>query len=184
MSAILKPNKCVFLDRDGVINEERGEYTYRVEDFRLLPGAAKAIRLLKSAGYLLVVITNQSGISRGIYTREQMRACHEVLLRATGPAIDHIYYCPYHPDISESLCRKPDTLMIEKACAKFDIDLSRSWLAGDRDRDMECGVSMGLKTILIGDASTGQGKAHYRARNLLEAATAIILALDDDRTPA
>ncbi len=168
-------NKCVFLDRDGVINEERGDYTYRVEDFRLLPGVPEALRALKSAGYLLIVVTNQSGISKGLYTRKQMQACHDILQKAAGNIIDHIYYCPYHPSVTSSLCRKPGTLMIERALARYHINPGRSWMVGDADRDIACGLNAGLKTIRICEDPGKRGSARFTAQSLEDAVTKIIL---------
>ncbi len=175
MDTSQNPKKCIFLDRDGVINEERGDYTYHIEDFRLIPGVTDAIKMLKAAGYLLIVITNQAGISKGIYTREQMQACHKKLHKATENSIGHIYYCPYHNIITNSLCRKPDTLMIEKAQARFNIDLSRSWLVGDAERDIECGLKMGLKTIRVNEEPVSDTFAHYQATDLLDAVKHYIL---------
>jgi len=105
-------NKCIFLDPDGVLNVERGDYTFLPADFRIIDGVPEAIEIIKKAGYIVIVITNQAGISKGIYTREQMHICHEILMEKTHHLIDHIYYSPYHPSFSESLTRKPDTLMI------------------------------------------------------------------------
>jgi len=115
--------KCVFLDRDGVLNEDNPNYTYRVDQFKILPGVVEALHELKSAGYLLVVVTNQSGIAQGIYTQAEMEACHQYLQDACGHLIDHFYFSPCHPTVSASLTRKPGTLMFEKAKAKFNIDL-------------------------------------------------------------
>ncbi len=182
MSEIIHLNKCIFLDRDGVINEERGEYTYRVEDFRLLPGVPEALQALKAAGYLLIIITNQSGISRGIYTRKQMQACHDLLQKATRHAIDDIYYCPYHPSVTNSLCRKPGTLMIEKAMTRYHIDPAKSWLVGDAERDITCGLKMGLKTILISEIKSETTTAHYCASDLLQTVRNIILPSEGDRS--
>ena len=168
-------NKCVFLDRDGVLNVERGDYTYRIEDFEIIPGVPEAIEKLKNAGFLIVVVTNQSGISQGIYTRAQMQACHEKLMKNTRFLIDRIYYCPYHPSVTASLARKPGTLMIEKAMARFGIDPSLSWLVGDRPRDIECGKKMALKTILISEAGAVDCTPDYTARDLLTAVDGIIL---------
>ncbi len=168
-------NKCVFLDRDGVLNVERGDYTWLVDDFKIIDGVPEAIGKLKNAGFLIVVVTNQSGISQGIYTRAQMQACHDKLMKNTRFLIDRIYYCPYHPSVTASLARKPGTLMIEKAVAKFNIDLQQSWMVGDRPRDIECGQKMGLKTIMIADkAQDGCMPDHYAA-NLLQAVEEIIL---------
>ncbi len=167
-------NKCVFLDRDGVINEERGDYTYRLEDFKLISGVTEAIKLIKELGYLAIVITNQAGITKGVYTREQMNACHEYMMEATGHLIDAIYYSPYHPAFSNSISRKPDTLMIEKAMARFNIDPTTSWFAGDRERDMECGNAMDLKIIKIQHDAAEETIAPNRANNLLEAVNIFI----------
>ena len=175
MNTVSNPKKCVFLDRDGVINEERGDYTYRIEDFHIIPGVTDALKMLKEANYILIVITNQAGISKGIYTREQMQACHNKLHEATENAIEHIYYCPYHHLITNSLCRKPGTLMVEKARAKFNIDLSQSWFVGDAERDIECGLQMGLKTIRINEEPVSDTFAHYQATGLLDAVNHYIL---------
>ena len=162
-------NKCIFLDRDGVLNIERGDYTYLPEDFIILESVPEAIKKIKKAGYLAIVVTNQAGITKGVYTREQMQNCHDILMEKTGHLIDNIYYSPYHPTISKSLTRKPDTLMIEKAIAKYNIDPSESWLIGDRSRDIECGQEMGLKTILITDQKHHECKPNFTALNLLDA---------------
>lgn len=167
-------NKCIFLDRDGVLNVERGDYTFLPGDFRIIDGVPEAIEISKQAGYLVIVITNQAGIAKGNYTREQMHICHEILMEKTHYLIDHIYYSPYHPSFSESLTRKPDTLMIEKAMAKFDIDPNTSWLVGDRCRDIECGQKMGLETALISDQKDHECKPTFIAANLLEAVAKII----------
>lgn len=167
-------NKCIFLDRDGVLNVERGDYTYLPEDFILVDGVPEAIRKIKAAGFLAIVITNQAGISKGLYTREQMAACHEILMDLTGQLIDKIYYCPYHPAITTSISRKPDTLLVEKAIARYDIDPSQSWLIGDRSRDIECGQKMGLKTILITNTTYNDCLPSYTASNLTEAVKRIL----------
>lgn len=112
-------HKCVFLDRDGVLNKDFVDYAYTPDRFIILPGVPEAITRLKEAGYLIVVITNQSGIARGIYTRKQMHECHDYLQQAVDHQIDRIYYAPGHPSVSESLSRKPNTLLFEKAIARF-----------------------------------------------------------------
>lgn len=168
-------NKCIFLDRDGVLNVERGEYTFLPKDFGIIGGVPEAIEIIKKAGYLAIVITNQAGISKGVYSREQMHICHEMLMENTNHLIDHIYYSPYHPSISESLTRKPDTLMIEKAMAKFNIDPNASWFVGDRCRDIECGQQMGLDTALISDQKDHVCHPTFIARNLFEAVGKITL---------
>jgi D-glycero-D-manno-heptose 1,7-bisphosphate phosphatase len=167
-------NKCIFLDRDGVLNVERGDYTYLPEDFAIAAGVPEAVRKIKEAGYLAIVITNQAGISKGLYTREQMQVCHDVLMEKTGHLIDKIYYSPYHPSYSESLSRKPDTVMVEKAIAKYDIDSSQSWLVGDRARDIECGQRMGMKTVLITNNQLDRCHPDFVAESLLEAVEKIL----------
>ena len=145
----MNQNKCVFLDRDGVLNKDFVDYAYSLDKFHIIEGVAEALRILKQKGYLLVVITNQSGIAKGIYTREDMQLCHDYLQQETGHLIDHIYYSPHHPNFSESLTRKPGSLMFEKAIAKFDVDVSQSWMVGDKLRDMQPAIKMGLKTIQV-----------------------------------
>src|SRR5210317_1058757 len=113
-------NKCVFLDRDGVINKERGTYTYRIDDFRIIPGVNEALTLLHEKGYKLVVVTNQAGITRGLFTEDDVNRCHSYMMEKTNHLIDKIYYASYYPDYSNSLLRKPDSLMFEKAMARFD----------------------------------------------------------------
>jgi len=165
-------SKCVFLDRDGVLNEERGEYTFKIDDFILIRGVIEALQLLKTHNYLLVMITNQAGISKGLYTKQDMKACHEKLQREVNYLIDGIYYAPLHPVVSNSLARKPDSLMLEKAIARFAIDPSRSWLVGDRIRDIEAGQKVGVKGILVGAESAPTRILH--APDLLRAAHLII----------
>ncbi|MBK6263667.1 HAD-IIIA family hydrolase [Marivirga sp. S37H4] len=167
----LKP--CIFLDRDGVINEERGEYTYRLEDFRILPKVKEAFELLKDAGYLLVVITNQAGIAKGVYGANDVIQCHQYLQERTGHLIDGLYYAPQHPTVTESLLRKPDSLMLEKAIVKFGIDPSQSWMVGDSERDLIAAGKVGVKGILITD-QLGQ-RSDFEAENLYEAVIKFIL---------
>jgi D-glycero-D-manno-heptose 1,7-bisphosphate phosphatase len=170
-------NKCIFLDRDGVLNVERGDYTFIPKDFVIPDGVPEAVIKIKDAGFLAVVVTNQAGITKepkGLFTRAQMNVCHDILMEKTGHLIDKIYYSPYHPTFSESLTRKPETLMIEKAIAKFNIDPTQSWLIGDRARDIECGQRMGLKTVLITEKQLDRCQPDLVAENLAEAVTKII----------
>ncbi len=141
--------KAVFLDRDGVLNEERGDYVWLLEDFKIVPGIIEVLKSLKSKEYLLIVVTNQAGIARGRYTRQQMQDCHDYFQKESGNLIDHFYYAPNHPDFSESLTRKPDSLMWEKAMAKFNIDPLQSWMVGDKERDLIPAKKFGIKTIRI-----------------------------------
>ena len=142
-------NKCVFFDRDGVLNEDSPHYVYEPENLNVFPEIPPLISNLKANGYLIIVVTNQAGISRGIYSREQMRLCHKKLMVECNHQIDHIYYSPFHPDQTESLSRKPKSLLFEKAIARFRIDPDRSWMVGDRDRDLIPAKKLGIKTIGI-----------------------------------
>lgn len=168
----MEQSKCVFLDRDGVLNKDFVDYAYSLDKFFIIDGVAEALAALKKEGYLLVVITNQSGIAKGIYTREDMQTCHDYLQEQTGHLIDHIYYSPWHPIHTESLTRKPGTLMFEKAIAKFNVDVSRSWMVGDKLRDMQPAIKMGLKTIQV-DGHDDKIADHV-APNLLEASQYIL----------
>jgi len=166
-------NKCVFLDRDGVINRERGEYTFKLEDFEILPGVIEGMKILKEAGYLLIVITNQAGISRGLYTRKDMERCHDFSQKQSGGIIDQIYYSPYHPTVTESIARKPDSLMFEKAFAKFDIDPKQSWMVGDKERDLIPAKKFNMSTVLLSDALKSD-YAIYHKHNFTEVIDVIL----------
>ncbi|SFC16176.1 D-glycero-D-manno-heptose 1,7-bisphosphate phosphatase [Flexibacter flexilis DSM 6793] len=142
-------NKAVFLDRDGILNVEIGDYVYRNEDFVVVPRAPEALRRLKDAGYILVVVTNQGGIAKGLYTAQEVWQFHQVLQDVSGNALDALYYSPYHDTTSKSLMRKPDSLMFERAIARFDIDPAQSWIVGDAERDLLAGHKVGVKGILV-----------------------------------
>ena len=144
--------KAVFLDRDGVINRDVLDYTWRIHDFIFLEGVFEACREFQKKGYLLIVITNQGGIAKGLYTHKDVEAIN-ALMRETfekeGVMITEIYYCPHHDVKGKCLCRKPGSLMVEKALARFDIDPSQSYFIGDRDRDTQAGEGAGVKGILV-----------------------------------
>ena len=163
------PQKAVFLDRDGVINVERGTYTYLPDDFIVMKGVAEALEIFKINGFKIIVITNQSGISQGIYTKEMMDACHEKMKKECRSLIDDIFYAKWHPDISASLSRKPDSLMLERAIARHHIIPTESWLIGDKERDVLSGMKVNLRTILIGSGNE-KTQADYISENLLSAA--------------
>ncbi len=140
--------KCIFLDRDGVLNVDRVDYVYRIEDLIIPEGTIEALQRMKSAGYLLIVITNQSGIAKGIYGREDVWKCHQYFQEQCGNLLDDIYFCPHHEKYnSASLTRKPGSLMIEKAIAKYEIDSEQSWMIGDAERDIKAGQRAGVRTI-------------------------------------
>ena len=163
------------MDRDGVLNVDRVDYVYRMEEFIIPPGVGEALRALKDAGYLLIVITNQSGIAKGIYKREDVYLIHNAIQEGTGVQLDDIYFCPYHEKFdSHSLTRKPGSLMIEKAAAKYEVDIEASWMVGDHERDITAGTRAGLRTIRLAPSGT-ETKATHLVDDLL-AASKIILA--------
>jgi D-glycero-D-manno-heptose 1,7-bisphosphate phosphatase len=172
-------NKAVFLDRDGVLNDELGRYVLRIEDFRVSAGVAEALQNLKAAGYFLIVVTNQAGIAKGLYERQLVEQCHKILQEQTGNLIDALYYSPHHPDLNtESLLRKPDSLMLEKGAARFKVSLSDSWMVGDKERDMLAGKKAGSRNIYIQHPDfqdeAAASLADFTAHNLLEASRFIL----------
>ena len=165
--------KCIFLDRDGVINRERGDYTYRIEDMEILEGVKEALTKLKMKAYKIIVITNQSGISQGLYSKDDVEKCHQYMIEELDAMIDDIYLSPYHPTITESLSRKPGSLLFEKAMAKHDIDPKGSWMLGDRDRDLIPAKKLGMRTILIDNFESSQYADDY-ASDLMDAVDEVI----------
>lgn len=148
----MRGRSAVFLDRDGVINRERGEHTWRLEDFEVLPDVAEAIRSINASGRLVIVISNQSGIGLGLYGKGDVERLHDYLhaqLAGHGAAIDAVYYCPHHPTQGRCLCRKPGSLLLERAIARHGIDASSSVMVGDRERDVVAAGSVGVKGILV-----------------------------------
>jgi D-glycero-D-manno-heptose 1,7-bisphosphate phosphatase len=166
-------NKCVFLDRDGVLNRETGDYAYSLDKFEVNTGVVEALKMLKDHGYLLIVMTNQAGISKGLYRDEDVMICHHHLQEACGNLIDDIYYCPYHSSVTESLCRKPGSLMFEKAIAKYDIDPLASWMVGDAERDIIPAKKLNINTIQVGE-ELKSSIADFTTRDLFEAAGLIV----------
>jgi D-glycero-D-manno-heptose 1,7-bisphosphate phosphatase len=144
--------KAVFLDRDGVLNKDRPDYTWRPEDFILLDHVAEALLAVAAKGYMLIVVSNQAGIARGIYTHDDVARVHARmlgLLDARGVRIDEIYYCPHYTAAGRCICRKPDSLLLEKAMARFGIDPAASYFIGDRPRDMEAADRAGVTGIRV-----------------------------------
>jgi D-glycero-D-manno-heptose 1,7-bisphosphate phosphatase len=145
-------NKAVFLDRDGVINRERGEYTWRKEDFTINEGVVDFLKVAREKGFLLIVISNQGGVQRGKYSLEDVEIVHQYLkdeLKREGIDLTEIYICPHHDKTERCFCRKPQPIMLEKAIARFHIDVNQSYFFGDSLRDMEAGKAAGVHSILI-----------------------------------
>ncbi|MBS1794481.1 MAG: HAD family hydrolase [Acidobacteria bacterium] len=147
------PSKAVFIDRDGTLIEEVN-FLSRVEDLRYFADTAGALDRLKQAGFLIVVVTNQSGIGRGLFTENEMHAIHDRMRADLPGRFDAIFFCPHLPDAG-CRCRKPNPGMIEAARAEFSIDLEKSWMIGDKALDVEFGAAAGLKTALV---LTGYGR--------------------------
>jgi D-glycero-D-manno-heptose 1,7-bisphosphate phosphatase len=148
--------RAVFLDRDGTLIEEVN-YLSRVEDLRLFPFTAEAVKLLKDSGFLVIVVTNQSGIGRGVFDEDSMHAIHEKIQSELSGMIDAFYFCPHLP-CDGCNCRKPNIGMIESAMADFEIDPESSWMVGDKKIDVETGKLAGVKTALV---LTGYGRQHH-----------------------
>jgi D-glycero-D-manno-heptose 1,7-bisphosphate phosphatase len=145
-------NKAVFLDRDGVLNQEMGDYVCRFEDFHILDNF-NALKTLHDKGYLLIVATNQGGLAKGWYTEDELAKMHRYLkeeYHKHGVELTDIFYCPHHPDFTGDCdCRKPKPGLLLQGIQKYNIDPSKSYFIGDRERDIEAGAAAGVKGILV-----------------------------------
>ena len=175
--------RAVFLDRDGTIIEDSG-FVRTPAQVRLLPNAADAIHQLRSLGFRIVVVSNQSGVARGLLTEADLRAVHErmvALLSQNGASIDNAYYCPYldGPDATvlayrqDSPLRKPKPGMLLKAADDMKLNLRDSWMIGDAPRDIEAGQRAGCRTVLLGREQPNGLESTILARDLAEAANRI-----------
>ena len=146
------PTPAIFLDRDGTINVEKN-YLYRIEDWEWIPGAHDSIKMLRDAGYLVVVISNQAGIARGLYSTGDVDVLHANVqqeLAMHGTCIDAYYYCPHHPDFDDlCTCRKPAPGMLLQAAKDLNIDLTASWMIGDKAIDVFAGHAAGANSMLV-----------------------------------
>ncbi len=178
---------AVFVDRDGTLIQEK-DYLADPAGVKMLPGAMDAVRALKDGGFAVVVVTNQSGIARGLYTLEDYEAVtarvNEVLREGEAP-VDGTYFCPHHPDVTGDCdCRKPGTGMYETAAEDLDLDLARSYYVGDKVADVLPGIALGGVSILV---RTGYGAEHEAGvpretrvvQDLSEAAQLILGAVDN-----
>jgi len=168
---------AVFVDRDGTIMEDC-DYCSDPQQVRVFPGVPNALRRLKSAGYKIIVITNQSGIGRGFFTLQQYRAVETEVLRQLGDGlIEATYFCPDVPG-KPSKCRKPSPGMVLQAAREHDVDLARSFLIGDKEIDAECAHNAGIRAVRVRtgfDRATENSSANWVAEDL-PAATDIILS--------
>lgn len=173
----------MFVDRDGTIIRDT-DFVARPEEVELLPGAAAAIRRLNEAGIPVVVVTNQSGIARGLLTQadyERVRDHMASLLAAAGARIDATYVCPHHPDFTGPCeCRKPGTLLFRTAAADLDLDPARSWFVGDKLRDVEPGRTLGGTGVLVRsehtpDADVDRARAGFHVVDSLDEAVRRII---------
>ncbi len=145
-------SRAVFLDRDGVLMED-ANYVGHVDRVKVIPGAAAAVQRLRAAGFKIFVVTNQSGVGRGYFTREAVEEIHQ-LLRAQGIQPDRFYVCPHHPE-DNCDCRKPKPKFLLDAGRDFDLDLAGSYMVGDRPSDLQAGWNAGVRPILV---LTGVGR--------------------------
>jgi len=195
-NSALRP--AIFLDRDGTLNVDVG-YLHAIEQLKLYPWTGDALRLLKRAGYLLVVVSNQAGIAQGMIAPGFVEEAHAEMLRRvrdSGGDLDALYYCPHHPRgavkelATDCRCRKPRPGMIEDAARDLGIDVSRSWTVGDKWLDVQLGQAAGTRSILV---RTGWGADQEKQRperqtvdaicdNLIHA-TSIILGAPSPKSP-
>jgi D-glycero-D-manno-heptose 1,7-bisphosphate phosphatase len=184
--------RAVFIDRDGTISEEVG-YINHPSRFRLFPFAGEAIKYLNLNDWLAIVVTNQAGVARGYFSEDMINTVHEAMtgaLDAAGARLDAIYYCAHHPSVGEPPyrfdcdCRKPKPGLINRAAEDFNIDLSESWMVGDRYSDVQLAHNAGVKSMFV---MSGYGRGEWEhqreswtelpdqtAENLLEAVRLIV----------
>lgn len=156
----------MFMDRDGTMTVEGG-YINHPSRLKLIPGTAEAVKLCNESGLLAIVVTNQAGVARGYFTENMIHVVHGKLrqmIEKKGGKLDAVYYCPHHPREGgegyrlDCNCRKPKTGMIEAACKDLPVDLSRSYMVGDKISDSEFGHKLGLRTVMV---MTGYGRGEY-----------------------
>ncbi|HYK91509.1 MAG TPA: HAD family hydrolase [Acidobacteriota bacterium] len=189
-------NRAVFLDRDGTVSEEVG-YVNHIDRFRVYPWTTQAIRKLNGAGLQVIIITNQAGVARGYFPECLVHETHQELKRQLalgGAVLDAIYFCPHHPEGTvrpyriHCSCRKPETGLIEQAAQERHLDLSKSFVVGDRYQDLRMGFKVNARTILV-LSGYGQGELLYQketwprqpdhiAANLLDAVDWILSCPD------
>ncbi|MGE9516159.1 MAG: D-glycero-alpha-D-manno-heptose-1,7-bisphosphate 7-phosphatase [Solitalea-like symbiont of Acarus siro] len=144
--------KAIFLDRDGVLNQELGDYVCSLKDFHILDYNISFLQSLHKKGYIFIVITNQGGIALNRFSKDILYNIHDFMRKEYlkyGIIFHEIYYCPHHPSISDCLCRKPKSLMLKKAINRFNIIIEDSYMIGDRDTDVLAAENVGIKGIKV-----------------------------------
>lgn len=158
--------KCIFLDRDGNINVEK-DYLHKAEDFEFEYGADRAIKIFNDLGYIVIVVTNQSGVARGYYTENDVVKLHKHIdneLKKIDAKVDAYYYCPHHPEVDGKYgkickCRKPELGMFLQAQSDFNIDFNESIVVGDKISDIESAIRLGMKPVIV---KTGHGSKEIK----------------------
>lgn len=181
MTDTVRPRRYVLLDRDGVLNVERGEYTTTVDEWQWVPGAIEGVRRLTEAGFGVIVVTNQACIARGLQTEAGLERLHGFMrdgIRKGGGDILEVYHCP-HDDADCCPDRKPEPGLLLRAAADYGIRLAETFMVGDSTRDMEAARRAGARTILIEHPANTKPKqadieAEFRARDLVKAADIVI----------
>lgn len=163
--------KALFLDRDGVVNVEKN-YLYKIDDFELMDGILDVCRFYENQGYIIIIVTNQSGISRGFYTENDFKHLSEWMIeyfKSLGVTIAHIYHCPHHETIDGACdCRKPEPGMFLEAQRDFDIDMKNSVMIGDNERDIQAAMRAGVTTNILLSAEAIESNANKIVRSLKE----------------
>jgi D-glycero-D-manno-heptose 1,7-bisphosphate phosphatase len=173
-------NRAAFLDRDGVINRKaptEDQYVTRWEEMEILPGVAQAISLLNRAGFLVIVVSNQRSVAKGLITNTQVDSIHQRMcdyLARAGAVIHAVYYCPHELD-PPCGCRKPQPGMLLQAARTHNIDLTASWMIGDSDKDVEAGKNAGCRTARLLRSSEITTGADLVAQSLLEATHRVLM---------
>ncbi len=198
MEAAAQHRPAIFIDRDGTISEEVG-YVNHPSRYRVYPFAAEAVRLINDAGWHAILVTNQAGVARGYFAEDMIGIIHKLLIEDLGRGgarLDAIYYCPHHPSVGAPPyrfacdCRKPQPGLITRAATNHDIDLTRSWMIGDRASDIELARNAGVRGAFV-LSGYGRGEWEHRrhtfkhepelvAENLLDAVTQILAISSDE----
>lgn len=144
--------RAIFLDRDGIVNKEIGNYILRFEEFEILPNLIPFMKEAKKQGYIFIIITNQAGIAKGLYGPELVDRCHDFLAEKLAEHqlnFEEMYYCPHFPEYGECLCRKPKSLLVEKGLARFKLNPKNCIMIGDKQRDVDAAMGAGIRGFLL-----------------------------------